>query len=80
MKYIIAYDDTYNLSYHCGIIRDDGFSTWLLSASRKLKHAEIFNTHDDAENEVKYCDPELEHHDILAIPAKDIFMARLKDD
>ncbi len=79
MKYIIAYDDTYNISYFCGIIRDDGIR-WLLSASRQLKHAEIFNTRNDAENEIHSLYTELSEHDILAISEKDIFIAKLKDE
>lgn len=78
MKYIIAYSDTYNLSYFCGFDQSYRNTVWLLRTSRKLKDAEIFNTHNDAQKKVKYCDPDLSEHDILAIPEKELFVARLK--
>lgn len=77
MKYIIVYDDTYNLDY----FRRFGFNSkgrWWMFTSRNLKDVTSYDTRKDAQDEIDRQDPDLSEHDILAIPGKDLFMSRLK--
>lgn len=77
MKYIIVYDDTYNLHYYCRFVFNSEEHWWMLT-SRNLKDVRPYDTRKDAQDEIDRYDPDLSEHDILAIPNKDLFIARLK--
>lgn len=77
MKYIIVYDDTYNLHYYCRFVFNSEKHWWMLT-SRNLKDVRPYDTRKDAQDEIDRYDPDLSEHDILAIPNKDLFIARLK--
>ena len=77
MKYIIAYNDTYNLTYFCHFGYESN-GRWCMFSSRNLKDATSYDTRKHAQNEIDRQDPDLSEHDILAIPSKDLFIARLR--
>jgi len=78
MKYAIAdldWDEV--VSYFCGA-RTTSEGNYYFRASKFLKHANIYNTYEDAEDEIMLRDPDLSEHDILEISEKELFIARLK--
>ena len=58
MKYIIVYDDTYNLHYYCRFVFNSEEHWWMLT-SRNLKDVRPYDTRKDAQDEIDRYDPDL---------------------
>lgn len=79
MKYIIAKTDWDEIvGYHAGVFINTRNEAWLFKTARSLRCANIYDTRKDAQDEVDRLDPDLSEHNILAVPGKEIFEAKLK--
>lgn len=78
MKYVIVNKDWDDIiDYYCEFRTTPEGLLWM-RISKTLKHAKIYDTRKNAQDEINRQDPDLSEHDILAVREKDLFMARLK--
>ena len=78
MKYVIADLDWEELVSYFGGTRTTPEGNYYFRASKLLKHANIYDTFEDAEDEIMLLAPDLSEHEILEITEKELFIARLK--
>lgn len=71
MKYLITYDDTYNIDYYCGF-----FS--VMSRNILNMNVIMYNTRKNALKEIDKRSLDPLEYKIIEISEKDLFIARLK--